>query len=244
MNNYCVYMHRAPNGKVYIGITCQQPKKRWKSGHGYQVGTYIRRAIDKYGWDSFEHVILKDGLSKEDACFWEREYIDAYDATDESKGYNLKQGGDVGAEYTETARKKISKALKRFHAEHPEERDKIANRMTGRKHSEEARKRMSDSKTGSHPKRTVAHNDNIRKALIDKYAVDEELRKLQADRLIGYGMSKSRPIEQMTMDGRVIARFESGKAAKRATGISDRNINGCCRGARKSAGGYRWRFAI
>ena len=29
MNNYCIYIHKNKiNGKVYIGQTCQNPKKR------------------------------------------------------------------------------------------------------------------------------------------------------------------------------------------------------------------------
>ena len=35
-NNFCVYKHTCPNGKVYIGITCQNPIKRWKGGSGYK----------------------------------------------------------------------------------------------------------------------------------------------------------------------------------------------------------------
>lgn len=29
INNYYVYKHTSPSGKCYIGITCQNPEKRW-----------------------------------------------------------------------------------------------------------------------------------------------------------------------------------------------------------------------
>lgn len=29
MNNYCVYKHTSPSGKVYVGITKLKPKYRW-----------------------------------------------------------------------------------------------------------------------------------------------------------------------------------------------------------------------
>ena len=36
-NNFCVYKHTCPNGKVYIGITGKKPKHRWgKDGSGYK----------------------------------------------------------------------------------------------------------------------------------------------------------------------------------------------------------------
>lgn len=34
---WVVYKHTFPNGKVYIGITGQEPYKRWKYGNGYET---------------------------------------------------------------------------------------------------------------------------------------------------------------------------------------------------------------
>lgn len=31
-NNYCVYKHISPSGKVYICITQQRPEDRWQGG--------------------------------------------------------------------------------------------------------------------------------------------------------------------------------------------------------------------
>ena len=47
---YCVYKHTSPNGMVYIGITRQNPIKRWMNGKGYSYNTYFYNAILKYGW--------------------------------------------------------------------------------------------------------------------------------------------------------------------------------------------------
>ena len=61
--NYCVYQHTNKiNGKIYIGITCQKPEKRWGSqGRKYEECPYFWKAIQKYGWENFEHKILFDG---------------------------------------------------------------------------------------------------------------------------------------------------------------------------------------
>jgi hypothetical protein len=61
---WCVYMHTSPSNKAYIGITCQKPSERWGvNGSAYCRGTQQRfqYAIEKYGWDNFEHVIGPKG---------------------------------------------------------------------------------------------------------------------------------------------------------------------------------------
>ena len=55
MDNYTVYKHTSPNGKVYIGITCKPTKARWKNGKGYKNNDYFYNAILKYGWENFSH---------------------------------------------------------------------------------------------------------------------------------------------------------------------------------------------
>lgn len=47
--NYSVYVHVFPNGKLYIGATRQEPKKRWRSGGGYRNQKAMYEAILKYG---------------------------------------------------------------------------------------------------------------------------------------------------------------------------------------------------
>ena len=60
---YVVYKHTAPNGKVYIGITCRDPEERWANGKGYN-GQYFGRAVKKYGWENFSHEKLFSDLTK------------------------------------------------------------------------------------------------------------------------------------------------------------------------------------
>lgn len=104
---YCVYKHtNIANGKVYIGITCQDPKIRWSSGHGYRKNEYFWRSIQKYGWnDGFLHEILYEDLSYEDACNIEIDLIAKYNSTDPACGYNHHQGGKCNDYIT---RQKIS----------------------------------------------------------------------------------------------------------------------------------------
>ena len=65
---WVVYCHiNKINQKKYVGITSQTAQKRWKNGFGYTSSPHFYVAIQKYGWDNFEHVILFDGLTEQEA---------------------------------------------------------------------------------------------------------------------------------------------------------------------------------
>lgn len=109
-NNYSVYIHLFPNGKRYIGITANDPKKRWGYGIGYKDQPRVYRAIKKYGWNNIEHMVLFSGLNRTDACKKEIELIRKYDTTNIKNGYNISLGGDIGSKglkRTEKQRKYI-----------------------------------------------------------------------------------------------------------------------------------------
>ena len=109
-NNYCVYVHVSPSDKHYVGQTKLNFWRRWGAdGKGYKKDQpYFHNAINKYGWDNFEHVILKENLTKEEADYWEKYYIQLWDCTNRSKGYNLTNGGDgsKGAKRSEETKEK------------------------------------------------------------------------------------------------------------------------------------------
>ena len=96
-NLFTVYMHVAPNNKRYIGVTKNKVTYRWNSGKGYRTNEYFWRAIQKYGWDNFQHLIIADGLSHSEACALEKLLISRYDTTNEAFGYNLSTGGELHA---------------------------------------------------------------------------------------------------------------------------------------------------
>ena len=131
MNNFCVYLHtNKTNGKVYIGITSQEPEQRWRGGNGYST-QHFSRAIKKYGWDGFKHEILYSNLSETKAKILEVSLIHYYKSANPKYGYNISEGGDIISEET---RKKISEANK------------------GKVISEETRKKLSEAHKGAnHP---------------------------------------------------------------------------------------------
>ena len=89
---YTVYLHvNKINNKKYFGQTCQNPIYRWGHGSTYRNSKHLYRAIQKYGWESFNHFIIADKLTKEEADSLEVKLIQAYDTI--RSGYNICQGG-------------------------------------------------------------------------------------------------------------------------------------------------------
>ena len=95
---YVVYCHMSPSGKRYVGITTQDVRTRWKNGYGYEKCPVMWNAIKKYGWENFEHIILKTGLTKEEAETEEKRLIEKWSTFDDRFGYNIQHGG-LGAAY-------------------------------------------------------------------------------------------------------------------------------------------------
>ena len=121
MNNFIIYMHKNKiNNKVYIGQTCLKPERRWRHGNGYDDSPLFYKAIVKYGWNNFEHIILEENLSQEEANFKERYWIDFYKSNNYNFGYNLTSGGNnymhekwADPNYRKEMHKSFSKARKK-----------------------------------------------------------------------------------------------------------------------------------
>lgn len=159
---WCVYMHtNKVNGKKYIGITSKPVEERWKNGFGYKTDTYIRRAIDKYTWDGFEHVVIVSNLSEQEAKLKEIEMIALYKTNckkyyNPTYGYNMTDGGDgsFGRFHTEATKDKISKSrIGKYTGENNPNYNnhKLAgenNPMYGKCHSEETRAKISKNRKG------------------------------------------------------------------------------------------------
>lgn len=121
MQKYCIYKHTCKiNKKSYIGQTCQKPNKRWETGgKGYEDQPVFWSAIQKYGWDNFDHEILEEGLQTVSEAnarekYW-ISYYNTYVNDPNSQGYNVTRGGDGGdSARCDYVREKLrAKAVKR-----------------------------------------------------------------------------------------------------------------------------------
>ena len=150
--NFVVYMHRCPNGKVYIGTTSAiKPSNRWgRNGRSYHGNTAFYADIQKYGWDNIEHTILADNLTKDIACNMEYSLIQHYKNEHPDMLYNVMPGGKVhnGFIITDEHKHKIGEAHKGKYVE-LDSRKKMSESHKGKKMTEEFKRKESLARMGS-----------------------------------------------------------------------------------------------
>lgn len=119
MDNFIIYEHISPSNKIYVGITCQNPNIRW----GYKGANYLHKvqdkykqplfanAINKYGWNNFQHIIIASNLGPQTAKNMEKDLIAFNKAKGES--YNLADGGDGHFGYIMSEERKLQQSIDR-----------------------------------------------------------------------------------------------------------------------------------
>ena len=214
MKEFIVYMHENKiNHKRYIGITCQKPTQRWRGGKGYKKGLF-KKAIDKYGWNNFEHKVLYKHLTKEQACLKEMELINKYKTINSDYGYNLCEGGNLtfGYHHTKISKSKMSEAKKGIYNGHNNPmygKKGILAPMYGKHLTEEHKRKISEAKKGKANQYT--------KTLYKK-------------------------IDQYSLDGTFIKTWESISIIEKKLNIKGTHISRVCRGKRKTTGGYVFKY--
>lgn len=212
-------MHTSPSNKRYIGITSQNPERRWrKNGEGYKEHLYFWKAIQKYGWDNFRHEILFVNLAKEEAEQKEVELIAYYNSNNIDFGYNMSIGGECGSKgykYTDEQKRHMSEV-------HKGEK----NGMYGRHHTEDA----IEKNRISHLKENLSE-DTIYKMSVAKKGMKRSKESIQKQ--IATISNKVICVDTSTV-------YNSAKEAGMLNNIDPSCISKVCRGKRKTAGGFHW----
>lgn len=239
---WCLYCHTNKiNGKKYFGITCQQPERRWQNGNGYKT-KYFYNAIQKYGWNNFDHEIIRAELTLDEANTLESQYIRKYHTCiydEPCFGYNATFGGDgcVGFKHSNETKEKFKKRVMS-----QETRDKISKTVStknkGHYVSEETKQKLRNARIGFH------HTDNTKRK-ISQTQTGRNLTNEWKDNIsrqhIEVPRYNSKAVSQFDKcTGEHIATYFSTGEAQRQTGIN--NIRACCNRKQKTAGGYIWKY--
>lgn len=140
-----LYVHtNMINGKRYVGITSKKKvEHRWNHGEGYKESPRFYSAIKKYGWDSFSHDVIFDGLTEIQAKDAESYFIDLWKTNDLEYGYNLTTGGEGTPGYhpSDETRQKLSEARKKENLSE-ETLKRRSDGLKGRKFSDEHKSKI------------------------------------------------------------------------------------------------------
>jgi group I intron endonuclease len=137
MSNFVVYkITNIINSKFYIGSTKHFTTR--KREHIYTLNknthrnSYLQRAWNKYGEKNFKFEILEENIEKENLILREQYYLDQLKPYIKKIGYNLNPtaGSNLGFKMPKSAIEKIRQA------------------NTGKKHSVETRKKISEVQKG------------------------------------------------------------------------------------------------
>lgn len=235
-NKYTVYVHISPSKKYYVGLTSLKPNFRWgRNGHGYQ-SQYFSRAIRKYGWDNFEHIIVAEELPKEEACTLEKMLINALQSNNHKYGYNITDGGDGtdGFHHTEEAKEKIAKALSRPIDQY----DLNGNYIKSWDSAQIAAKEL--NLDGSAILKCCNGKYHSSKGYVWRYKgepFDKYMRKKYQQPL------QRKHVDQYTTTGEFVKNWDSFAEIKDHLNLSSNSaIVLCCQRKRKTAYGYVWRY--
>jgi len=166
-----IYAHiNKQNNKVYIGQTIQNLDTRFGNdgnNYNYNRNNLFYNAIQKYGWNNFEHKIIYiiESESKDDLLLalnsLEEQEILKYNSCNRECGYNVESGGKNTSK-SDTTKQKISNSLK------------------GKKQSEETKQKISNSKKGKKGKKhSEETKQKIKAALIkNKKEIEKEIENI------------------------------------------------------------------
>lgn len=251
---YTVYMHKCPNGKVYIGITSRNPKARWMRGNGYIKNEHFFRAIQKYGWENIEHNIIKENLTKKEAAELEINLIKQYNSNDYRFGYNMSSGGEFGGSgvvVSQETRKKLSeKSRGRKMPEYA--KTKISESLKGHCVSEETKNKISNSLKAKNMKGKIVVSEETKEKLRIANTgkkVSEKTKNILREKCSGWHHTEEAKKKISEKNKKIVYCFETNKVycslieAANELQVKSCYISEVCKGKRKMTKGLHFKFA-
>ena len=245
-----VYMHISKiDGKAYCGITSKTlPTRFGQDGSNYDHCTRFYEAIQRDGWDSFEHVLIMPDGTREEAEALERAIIKYCHLAEFERGYNTFDGSENGVPISDTARSQLHMyfGLQRYFSPH----GIILYDATGKRVREFCHlvdcaqylgvKEHVVSEHALHPKTALKNGMFVRNA--SEY---KDVDQLPKEEMIPYRshVNRRKPVNQYDLNGKYIRTYDSVVIAGRESGVSrdsisqSLNIRTQCR-----AGNYQWRL--
>ena len=233
------------NEPFYIGIGDDNYKRPYKKSGKTKYWKHIAK-------NGYEVEIIMDGLTWEQACEKEKEFIILYGRKDLGNGIlvNMTDGGDgvKGKVVTDETKLKISNSVKEWHKTYtPSDKFKemCSMRMSILNKDKDFLDKRAESVRNSQKLKDYYAS---RKGVPSGYKHTEETKKKMSQAKIGkkmpinYVLKKSKKLIQKTLDGEVVKIWESAKEVQRCTNFAQANISRCCNGVYKQSYGFKWEY--
>ena len=262
---FTLYVHQFPNNKLYFGITtCTNVHRRWKSGRGYETQTLIYKAIQKYGWDNIQHIVLLEGLSKEVACECEKYLIAKYQTQNPKYGYNVYLGGDVGrlgiplslkekqrlVSYNK-GRPKTKQELKKIKQSLSKYWTKARRKQFGEQHgghgfylSETTALNIYNELCEGKERKELAIQYNVSKTVIDKIANKKYWSLRNSTNTILSRKLPTKYIYQYDIQNNFIKSWNTFEQIHKQLSINVSTVCECCNHKRSKTHGYIWKYVL
>jgi group I intron endonuclease len=258
--------------KMYIGETkLDDPQKRWKAhlsairrGKGCPA---LRDAIQKHGVENFKFEVILICFD-EDRFHYEEEYIKKYN-TMAPNGYNILKGGIggsgfLGKTHSKETREKLAKLMHERNMK-PEMRKKLSEGAKGfmakmkekgvnwAKHMASCPKflqAIKEKRVGAAAWKQKGIPDEIREKIrksVSKYYQNLPEGKKSETNIEKHRKSMAKAVgvkvHQYTLEGTLVATFDSIADAARSVGVQSNGIRQCMIGKTSKSAGFVWKRA-
>lgn len=252
---YLVYVIRnVMNGKVYVGSTVNMSKRKARHlndlNKNSHANKHLQKAWNKYGEENFIHEIIEVCANEEVLRKKELEHIARLNALNHNLGYNISESttnfSASGVNHPHFGKcfktlgyknhwkgKRLPESTKEKLRRPRSEKSKIRmslnhadfsgsnNPMYGREHSKKTLEKISKSLKG----KAVGENHPM-------------YGKKRSGELAGH----KKKVAQYGKDGVFVKEYINITEAAKETGSTRQHISKCCKGERKTTGGFRWEY--
>ena len=198
-----------------LGIVKSLERMKWCGLNGgcyYKVPEKILKGVDD-GYGYLQVKLYKDG--EENTCRINRLVAQAFLPNPD----NLPEVNHKNEDKTDNRVENLEWCSRSYNINYGTRNKKVAEKLKGKKHSEE-------------------HNKKISEKLKGKKHSEEHIKKISEKNI--NNPKKSKPIIAIHKINGLILEFPSAKEAERQTGIANSNICACLKGRQKSCGGFYW----
>ena len=238
---YSVYLHKNKiNNKIYVGQTSQKPQYRWNNGKGYESCPRFYNAIQKYGWDNFEHIILYTNLTLEEANCYQQIIIEKLKTNDPNFGYNILDGG-TNYHHTEQQKLKQGQKIKEKWKDQ-EYRQRVSNGLKEKWKDESYRQKVIEGISGQKSHFYGSNKKGQNNPMFGRHHSEETKKKIsQAQKAFNQKNPSARSGKNNSMARAVECiqtgqRFDTCKEAAQWSNISTSSMNRNLKGQQKIAG--------